>query len=290
MEFRCVIYREQEILTDKSLPEDIRNLFGKLRRRGMDVFSVGEKKISQALMEAGYCGEEALFIGATDASLREAKEEKVASIGFPNSSFLSEKLYDADILVESFEEVDFYFLERIYQRKHNIPWIVIEMKRCYLREMTVEDLPDLYEMYDGEGMTKYMEPLSSWEKEKAFTEAYIKNMYRYYGYGMWLVKDRNTDELIGRAGLNNLEFEGENMLEMGYAIARPYQKKGYATEACEGVIAYAKGAQLGYEKLYCFVWEGNKASEAVLKRLGFDFQKKVQRDGKKMLLFAISLA
>ncbi len=52
-----------------------------------------------------------------------------------------------------------FFLERIYQRKHGIPWRVIETERTYLREMTVEDVDALYEIYAQEGMTDFIEPL-----------------------------------------------------------------------------------------------------------------------------------
>lgn len=95
--------------------------------------------------------------------------------------------------------------------------------------------------------------------------------------------------LIGRAGLNHLESDGEYLLEMGYAVAVPFQKMGYATEVCEAVIAYAKGADLGYDFLYCFVREENKASLALLARLGFGFCGRRRREGKEMLLYRISL-
>ena len=215
--------------------------------------------------------------------------QPVASIGFDNPDLINEGLYQADILVEGFAEVDYYFLERIYQRKHQIPWHMIDTKRCYLREMTVEDLPDLYKLYEGEGITKYVEPLYEWEEELAYTKAYIKNMYRYYGYGMWLVKDRDTHELIGRAGLNNLEFEGKWILEMGYIIAADRQRMGYATEVCQAIIEYAKGADTGYDRLYCFVQPENEASKALLKHLQFVSEGYVWRDGKEMEVYSYLL-
>ncbi len=282
MELRCVIYRKQELLTEGKMPDGIRRLIKELSDRGIRMAELAD-------FPFGSEGKEALLIAATDETLSLAVKEKIASIGYLNPDYPGEELYAADILAESFEEVNFCFLERVYQRKHHIPWRVIETKRCYLREMTVKDLPDLYEMYGGEGMTDYLEPLHEWEKELEYTRAYIDHMYRYYGYGMWLVKDRRTDMLIGRAGLNHLESDGEYLLEMGYAVAVPFQKMGYATEVCEAVIAYAKGADLGYDFLYCFVREENKASLALLARLGFGFCGRRRREGKEMLLYRISL-
>ena len=43
-------------------------------------------------------------------------------------------------------------------------------------------------------------------------------MYGYYGYGMWLVFDKASGELIGRAGLEHREFPDAVELELGYLI------------------------------------------------------------------------
>ena len=48
---------------------------------------------------------------------------------------------------------------------------------------------------------------------------------------MWIVCDRNTGELIGRAGVEHREELGGE-LELGYAIGVPWQRQGYATEVC----------------------------------------------------------
>jgi RimJ/RimL family protein N-acetyltransferase len=48
-----------------------------------------------------------------------------------------------------------------------------------------------------------------------------------------------------------------------------FTSKGYATAACEALIAYGK-AQLGARTIYAGVTKGNAKSEALLGRLGFD--------------------
>ena len=101
-----------------------------------------------------------LLIAAEDATLQNGREIGLATIAFVNQKKKWADLFcGGDIVVEGFGEVDFYFLERIYQRKHGIPWRVIETERTYLREMTVEDVDALYEIYAQEGMTDFIEPL-----------------------------------------------------------------------------------------------------------------------------------
>ncbi|MBO5303719.1 MAG: GNAT family N-acetyltransferase [Lachnospiraceae bacterium] len=288
MEFKYILIKKDE-LYEEAIPEDFLQLFLEVEKYAVKILEYTGSIPWNEMRKQKIYPEDMLLIAATDATLKEIENLPVASIGYVNPKLKGQSLFAADILVEGFGEVDYWFLERIYQRKHHIPWRVIDTGRCYLREMTEEDLPELFELYAGKGMTDYMEPLFEWEEELEYTRAYIANMYRFYGYGMWLVMQKKTDKLIGRAGLNHLEFEGEMILEMGYAIGVSYQKNGYATEVCDAVIAYAKGADLGYEKLHCFVWKGNQASINLLKKLGFSFVKNVVRDGKEMLLYIKSL-
>ena len=104
-------------------------------------------------------------------------------------------------------------------------------------------------------MTDFIEPLcEKREDEIAYTKAYIENMYVYYGYGMWLVCDRENGEIIGRAGLNTQEIEDEIVLEMGYLIRQEYQRQGYAYEVCTAIMDYAKDAS-GFSELSCLVEE-----------------------------------
>ncbi len=54
-------------------------------------------------------------------------------------------------------------------------------------------------------MTDFIEPLcEKREDEIAYTKAYIENMYVYYGYGMWLVCDRENGEIIERGDHEDL--------------------------------------------------------------------------------------
>ena len=58
-------------------------------------------------------------------------------------------------------------------------------------------------MYAEPGMTDYMEGLYEYEEELEYQKAYIENMYRFYGYGIWLVFEKKTGTLIGRAGVEH---------------------------------------------------------------------------------------
>lgn len=191
----------------------------------------------------------------------------------------------ADILVEGFDEVDVQFLDRIMKRAQGLPWITVITKRCYLREITTDDLDDLYALYEQPGITDYVEPLYDRPEEEQYTRDYIECMYRFYGYGMWLVYDRESHALIGRAGFSHQDLGDEIVLEMGYIIGVPYQRQGYAVEVCGKLLAFAREHLSDFGIVNCFVEPGNTASLALLRRLEFTSYGTVVISGKEMLRY-----
>lgn len=77
--------------------------------------------------------------------------------------------------VESLAELDIEYLERVRRRYNHIPWDIGETDRCLIRELSLSDLPALYELYDKPGMTDFVEPLYDYETELEYQKAYIEN-------------------------------------------------------------------------------------------------------------------
>lgn len=171
--------------------------------------------------------------------------------------------------VESLAELDIEYLERVRRRYNHIPWDIGETDRCLIRELSLSDLPALYELYAKPGMTDFVEPLYDYETELEYQKAYIENMYGFYEYGMWLVFSKETGKLIGRAGLEHDE--------LGYMIAPELWNQGYATEVCRFIIDYAR-ENTDFEELYCRIDERNEASVRLAKKLGFTNSGHVDED------------
>lgn len=231
-----------------------------------------------------------LYIAATDESLRAAQGLELAVLGYlkPQKSCEIPILSGVKMLVEGFEEVDTLFLERVYEREHHLPWVIAKTSRWILREFTMEDMDGLVELYGqpgvafrmehGEEIPDYIEPLLPRKEEEEYQRCYIENMYGYYGYGMWLVIESDSHRVIGRAGLENREYEDGVELEMGYVIDPHYWRRGIAYEVCTAIMKYA-AENTEFERLNALTEADNVASIALLEKLGFTYMEDTDVSG-----------
>ncbi|MBQ8625887.1 MAG: GNAT family N-acetyltransferase [Agathobacter sp.] len=229
-----------------------------------------------------------LLIAATDETIALGKQYGIAAMAYMNLEIPNQTYSGVDMIVEGFEEIDANFLEKVYQRYHGIPWTIAETDRCIIRELSLEDLDALFELYADEEMIRFTENLYPYEEEQEFQSAYINNMYRFYGYGMWLIFSKETDELIGRAGLEHREYNGEIELELGYLIGRKYQKQGYATEVCQKILRIAK-SMTDFSRINCLIDAENVSSARLAEKLHFTHTEDMELDGRKMERYILML-
>ena len=82
---------------------------------------------------------------------------------------------EASYIIEDWEALTQHFLDTVYARAFHQPLIIGETDRLQIREMTLQDLDDLYELYDSLKDCKYIEPLYEREQEEEFTRNYINS-------------------------------------------------------------------------------------------------------------------
>lgn len=226
---------------------------------------------------------ETLYITDHEEIAKQLLEEKANVLVWIHEENKHKNLTFAPYAIENIEEMDFRYVQRIYQRFQNLPWKIAETNRCMIREMTEEDLDAVYEIYAGDSITKYMEGLyENREKELEYTRSYIKNAYNFYGYGTWVIERKSDNKIIGRVGFNLRD--GYEDAELGFVIMEEEQKKGYAYECCMEVLKLGK-EEYEFEKVQALVKEGNTDSIGLCHKLGFEFYEKVQVEGEEYLRF-----
>lgn len=158
------------------------------------------------------------------------------------------------------------FFEGILKRFLGLPWNILETERCLVRETTVEDVDIFYQLYADKEITEYMEPLfEDRDEEIEYTKSYIKNVYEFYGFGMWTVVEKASGQVIGRAGVSYRE--GFSLPELGFMIGKAFWRQGYAYEVCSAIAQYMY-ENYEMEEILIFIEPQNTPSIFLAKKLG----------------------
>ena len=226
---------------------------------------------------------ETLYITDHEEIGRQLLEEKANVLVWLHEENRNKNLSFAPYAIENIKEMDLKYAERIYQRFQNLPWEIVQTKRCIIREMIEEDLDAVYEVYAAPSITRYMEGLyEDREEELQYIRSYIQNAYSFWGYGTWIIERKSDKKIIGRVGFNLRD--GYEEPELGFVIMEGEQKKGYAYECCSAVLNLGK-EEYEFEKVQALVKEGNKASIQLCQKLGFQFAGKILEKKEEYLRF-----
>ena len=99
-------------------------------------------------------------------------------------------------------------------------------------------------------------------------KAYIRYMYGLYQCGMWVVLEKESGRIIGRAGFGIADYLPEAELDLGYLIDTPYRRQGYGEEACRAALDYGRD-WLELPEISAYAEAENTASCHLLEKLGF---------------------
>lgn len=126
-------------------------------------------------------------------------------------------------------------------------------------------------------------------EDREGTIAHIqRQMDRYanWGFGPWLVVNKETGQPVGRVGLLRQSVEGVEEVEVGYMIHRPFWRQGFAFEAAAACRDYVFST-LGRDRVISLVRPENLPSAAVARKLGMQREKEVMHHELRHTVFAM---
>lgn len=144
--------------------------------------------------------------------------------------------------------------------------MILETERLYLRRLEQADFAALCKiLQDAHVMYAYEHAFSDAEVQEWLSRQLAR--YEQYGFGLWAVILKTTGELIGQCGLTMQDWEGRQVVEIGYLFQKAFWHQGYATEAALACKAYAFET-LGEKEVYSIIRDTNLASQRVALRGG----------------------
>lgn len=211
---------------------------------------------------------ECIVIEDSSNGVNAAAAAGIVCIGFINPNSGKQDLKNAAILVEGFDEVDYNFMIKVYQYSHLEAMTVLTTDRLIVRELTVDDIEALYNIYQDPEIREYLDDFHDSlivEKEKHI--AYIKNIYHFYGFGFWGIFLKEDQQLIGRCGIELKLINNVPEYEIGYLLGKAYQGYGYARECATAVITYSF-TELKIPRIVAIIDKSNIRSLHLAKLIG----------------------
>lgn len=156
--------------------------------------------------------------------------------------------------------------------------IIVETDRLKLRELKIDDAAFFLQLVNTDGWLQNIGDRKVYTLKDA--EIYLKDRvlrsYHINKFGMWGMELKDSQELIGMCGLvKRSELEE---IDIGFAVLPDYYRKGYTIEAAKAVMDYAKDT-LRILNVVAICNTENKASLALLQKLGLSIDKKIQMNG-----------
>lgn len=146
---------------------------------------------------------------------------------------------------------------------------VLSTKRLNLIEIKEEHVPSIYSIFSNEEVTKYygMSPFTSTEQAAAIIQSFA-NGFEQKRSMRWGIVWKETGELVGTVGLNNLSISSKRT-KIGYELLPSRWRKGIVSEAVEAIINYCFD-ELNLYRIGAVTFPQNEASYTLLLKLGFE--------------------
>lgn len=257
--------------SDKFTGENYKRQMGYLKELGQffqEIIYLEETNVSELFYKVD--ARESICITTSADLAAQLQGLGISVVGFEADD---QELMKAPYIVLGLDDITYEDMVRIFRRWHNQPWDILETERLCVRELSLDDLDGLRALYDKPHITDFVEPLYAPEQERQYQQNYIDKIYGFYGFGMWLVLEKESGRLVGRAGFEYRDYCLEGEVEMGYLIDPDVWRQGYATEVCKALLVYARD-ELNFQRVLCRVSPENVASRGLLDKLGFTIREK----------------
>jgi RimJ/RimL family protein N-acetyltransferase len=158
--------------------------------------------------------------------------------------------------------------------------------RLRLEPIGIEHGPDLYQLHLDPAIAQWWD--QTWTLHDAIDQAArYEAGWANDGVSKWMAYDRSSNDLIGRGGITRMDLDGADRLEVGWAVLGRFWGLGYATEIGRAALSFAF-ERLDVDEVVAFTEPHNTRSRAVMDRLGMTYQRDIERDGYRFVVYAVT--
>lgn len=158
-----------------------------------------------------------------------------------------------------------------------------ETTRLLAERLVPEHLPEVHRMHQDPVQMEYLGGV----RDAAASATYLERNLRHWeehGFGLWILRLRETGEVAGRALLRHLDIAGVDEVETGYSFHPAFWGRGLATETTLACLRIGHQG-LGLRSIVAVTHPANLASHRVLTKAGMFKDRELRLDGRPQLLY-----
>ena len=144
-----------------------------------------------------------------DKNIELAQKHNLPVIALSHEYNQKESLMNTPWLILDTDALSPFFLQEVYCRHHHLPLTITTTNRCIIKELTMEQLPELLLLQkENKGNPSgcfFPKNCSTTSQAEEFLLNYIKNQYTFYGYGIYGIFQKENNTFLGIAGFSPIE-------------------------------------------------------------------------------------
>ena len=154
---------------------------------------------------------------------------------------------------------------------------VLETQRLRLRPFASSDAPVVLELVNDPLWLRFIgdRNVHTAEDARRYLDEKIIASYGRHGFGLYLVERKPDGEPLGMCGL--VKRDTLPHADIGFAFLERHRGRGYALEAARATLEFAEA--LGLDPVLAIATAANERSVRLLERLGFRYERALERDG-----------
>lgn len=169
-----------------------------------------------------------------------------------------------------------------------MPSPIIETPRLRLRPPEAQDVTPMMEIHQDPEVIRYIGSGVPGDIAVAWRNvALMIGHWQMRGYGPWTITARVDGEILGRAGLWNVE--GGPGVELGWMLRRPSWGQGLATEAAQAALDWA-WMHTEHDHIISVIHLSNAPSIRIAEKLGERLERTEIVDGAEVRTYGMHRA
>lgn len=158
-------------------------------------------------------------------------------------------------------------------------------RRLTAERLSPAHLDDLVRLHLDPEVSRFLGGVRSADSTTAYLARNLTH-WDEHGFGLWVLRTQEG-AFAGRAGVRYIALDGERELEIAYTFTRDTWGRGLATEISQALVDFWR-ERLDHPSLVGVVDIGHAASERVLNKCGFRYERRTAHDGEAVSVFRLA--